>query len=134
MPAVQILSYAITICHSLHLHGVGCLCDIAKQLYLEDVLPLLVLLGRLKRLVVLPAHRLMALTTCNIAHDMIARGHLSGRRFTSHDIDDVAEEVCFAVLTTEVLRERQRESGVFEEDVGKSGWFGGKRWGDARAR
>jgi len=78
------------------------LSNIAKQLGLKNKLPLLILLTTLKRLIVLPAHRLVTLPTTNIPHDMSARRHVSLGGFAGGDVHDVVEEVGFAVLAAEI--------------------------------
>lgn len=78
--------------------------DDAEQLVLQDVFPLLVLLGRLESLVVLPAHRLLALLAADVAHDVSARGHVALDGIRQDDVDDVVEQVGLAVLASEVLR------------------------------
>ncbi|QSZ35208.1 hypothetical protein DSL72_008075 [Monilinia vaccinii-corymbosi] len=79
------------------------LTNITKQLRLQNKLALLVLLTRLIRLVVFPAHRLVAPLTHDIAHDVSTRSHVAFGGIAGHDIDDEAEEVGFAVLAAEVL-------------------------------
>ena len=91
--------------YSIHRHillrGDG-LADVAKQLMLQDKLPLLVLLATLVGLVVLPPHRLFALSTLNVSHDVSARRHVALARLASLDVYDCVKEVCFAVLAAEV--------------------------------
>ena len=72
---------------------------------LKDILPLLVLLRALVRLVVLPPHRLLALSTKDVADNVSARRHVALVRLASFDVDDVVEEVGFSVLAAEVLVE-----------------------------
>ena len=74
-----------------------------QQLGLEYELPFLVLLARLERLVVLPAHRLLALPAHDVPHDMPSRRHVAFGGFGLRDVDDGVEEVGFAVLAAEVL-------------------------------
>ena len=74
-----------------------------QQLSLQDIFPLLVLLARLVRLVVFPPHRLLALPTRDVAHDVSARRHVAFRGFALSDVDDGVEEEGFAVLAAEVL-------------------------------
>lgn len=50
---------------------------IAKQLRLENKLPLFILLACLKRLVILPPHRFVALSAGDVADDVPARGHVA---------------------------------------------------------
>lgn len=78
----------------------------AQQFGLQDVLPLLVLLRRLVRLVVLPAHRLLALTAADIPHHVAAGRHVALYGIGLRDVDDGGEEVGFTVLAAEVLGER----------------------------
>ena len=82
------------------------LCDRAQKLRLKDEFPLLVLLRTLIRLIVLPSHRLLALPTMDIAHDVAARRHVTLAGLAFGDVDDGVEEVGFAVLAAEVLLHR----------------------------
>lgn len=77
----------------------------AQQLGLQDILPLLVLLRRLVRLVVLPANRLLALTAADIPHHVAAGRHVALYGIGLRDVDDGGEEVGFPVLAAEVLEE-----------------------------
>lgn len=79
------------------------LCDITQQFRLKNELPLLILLTRLKRLIVLPPHRLIALPARNIPHDVPAGCHVAFRGIAGCDVYDAVEEVSFAVLAPEVL-------------------------------
>lgn len=90
--------------------GRGRLRDVAEQLSLEDELALLVLLRVLKGLVVFPAHRLLTLAAGDVADNVAARRHVTLVGLAGVDVDDIVEEVGFAVLATEILRadERQR--------------------------
>lgn len=81
----------------------------AEQLGLEYELAFLVLLARLVRLVVLPAHRLLALPAHDVAHNVPARRHVALRGVGLRDVHDAAEEVGFAVLAAEVLYARKEE-------------------------
>ena len=95
-----------------------CSVHIAKQLGLQDVLPLLVLLARLERLVVLPAHRLLALAARDVPHDVPARRHVTLAGVARRDVDDVVKEVCFAVLAAEVLHANHQRSATAQQDSG----------------
>jgi len=75
---------------------------IAQHLGLEDILALLVLLARLVRLVVLPAHDDLAVAAHDVAHDVLARRHVAFGRLSLRDVDDLLEEVRLAVLAAEV--------------------------------
>lgn len=75
-----------------------------KQLLLQNKLPLLILFRLLVRAVVLPAHRLFALTTGDVAHDVAAGGHVALAGLALLDVDDAVEEEGFAVLAAEVLK------------------------------
>ena len=77
--------------------------DIAQQLCLQDKLPLLILLTAFERLIVLPPHRLIALSARNIPHNMSARCHVALGGFAGCDVYDIIEEVGFAMLAAEVL-------------------------------
>lgn len=79
------------------------LADRAQQLGLEDELALLVLLAALVGLVVLPAHRLLALAAGDVAHDVAARGHVALAGLAHVDVDHRVEKEGFAVLAAEVL-------------------------------
>lgn len=59
----------------------GALVDRAQQLSLKDEFPLLVLLRHLKRLIILPPHRLFTLPALDIPHNVFARSHMSFYRF-----------------------------------------------------
>lgn len=77
---------------------------LAKQLLLQDELALLILLGALEGLVVLPPNNLFALPTGDVAHGVLAGGHVAIARVGGLDVHDDVEEVGFAVLAAEVLR------------------------------
>lgn len=83
--------------HESHLRNV------AKQLSLQNKLPLLIFLRRLVRLVVLPTDGLLALAARDIADDVAAGGHVSLGGFAGVDVDDGVEEVGLAMLAAEVL-------------------------------
>ena len=74
-----------------------------KQLGLQDIFALLVLLTRLIRLIVLPSHRLLALPTRNIPHYVSSGSHVAFGGFGLGDVYDGIEEVGFTVLAAEVL-------------------------------
>jgi hypothetical protein len=84
------------------LQRLGGLADVAEQLVFENKLAFLVLLAALVRLVVLPPHRLFALSTLDVSHDVSARRHVALARLASLDVYDCVEEICFAVLAAEV--------------------------------
>jgi hypothetical protein len=75
----------------------------AQKLTLQDELALLVLLAGLISLVILPSDRLLALSAVNVAYDVAAGGHVALAGLRLCDVDDVIEEVRFAMLTAEVL-------------------------------
>lgn len=77
--------------------------DIAEKFSFEDEFALLVFLRCLVGLVVLPAHRLFALTTGNVANDVAASCHVALIGSPSIDIDDTMKEIGLAVLATEIL-------------------------------
>ena len=62
-------------------------------------------------LVILPAHRLVALFALNVPYDMPASGHIALHRFSLLDIHDRGEEESFAMLATEVPRNDVVEIG-----------------------
>lgn len=74
-----------------------------EKLLFENELALLVFLTALVCLVVFPSYRCLALSTGDITHDVSPGCHASFDSFTLCDIDDIVEEVCFAVLASEVL-------------------------------
>lgn len=78
--------------------------DIAKELLLEDELPLLVLLRALVGLVVLPPDHLFTLPAGDVSHGVSAGGHVAVARLRSLGVDHAVEEEGFAMLATEVLR------------------------------
>lgn len=86
--------------------------DGAEQLGLEDVFSFLVLLVRLVGLVILPSDGFVALSAGDVAHNMSARRHVPLARVALRDIDNGAEQVCLAVLATEVLH---HQTGLLEE-------------------
>ena len=75
----------------------------AQQLRLQDEFPLLVLLTRLVRLIVLPPHRVLTLPARYIPHNVPASGHIPFCSVPESNIHNSIEEVRFAVLTAEVL-------------------------------
>lgn len=75
----------------------------AEKLLLKNELPLLVFLAALVSLVVLPSYRLPALTAGDVAYDMSSGGHVTFDGIGLGDVDDVVEEVGFAVLAAETL-------------------------------
>jgi hypothetical protein len=81
----------------------GALGNRTQQLRLQDEFPLLVLLARLIRLVILPPNRLPALPTHDVPHDVTAGCHVAFCSFAQGDVDDGVEEEGFAVLAAEVL-------------------------------
>lgn len=74
-----------------------------EKLLFEDKLALLVFLAALICLVVLPSYRCLALSTGDITDDVSPRCHASLNSFALCDIDNIIEEVRFAVLAPEVL-------------------------------
>lgn len=80
-----------------------CLRHRAKKLRFEDKLALFILLARFVGFVVLPADRLFALSTVYVADDVASGCHVALVRFRLGDVNDLIEEVCLAVLSTEVL-------------------------------
>ena len=87
-------------------------CHITQQFSLQDVLSFLILLARLKRLIVFPAYRLVALSARNIPHDVSAGCHVSLTGIAGRDVDDVVEEVRFAMLATEILIHQVSHDGL----------------------
>ena len=79
------------------------LVDGTQQLSLQDIFPFLVLLRRLVRLVVCPSDELLALSTLNIPDDVLASRHAALLGFAWCNVDDFAEEKCFAMLASKVL-------------------------------
>lgn len=77
----------------------------AEKLLLKDELPLFVFLAALKGLVVLPSYRFLALATGDVAYNMPSGSHATLHSFGLGDVDDVVEEVGFAVLAAETLVE-----------------------------
>jgi hypothetical protein len=77
--------------------------DVTQQLRLQNIFPLLIFLTRFKGLVVLPPYRLSALPTGYIPHDMPPCGHVALAGVAGGDVDDVVEEVGFAMLAAEIL-------------------------------
>ena len=88
--------------YSISLHLI--LGDITQKLGLQYKLPLLIFLTALKGLIILPPHRLVALSASNIPYNMSASGHVALGGFACGYIYDVVEEVGFAVLAAEILQ------------------------------
>lgn len=78
----------------------------AQQLLLQDELALLVLFRALKCLVVFPPNHLFTLSACDVSHNVSAGGHVAVAWLGSLSVYDAVEEEGFAVLATEVLREK----------------------------
>lgn len=78
------------------------LSNITKQLRLQNELPLLVFLTTLKCLIVFPPHRIATLSALYVADDVSASRHVSFGGFAGGYVDDVVEEVGFAVLAPEI--------------------------------
>lgn len=76
--------------------------NIAKQLSLKDKFALLVLLGCLKCFVIFPPNYFLALTAGNVANNVTASCHMAFVWLASFKIDDVIEEICFAMLSSEM--------------------------------
>lgn len=75
---------------------------ITKQLLLQNIFSLFVLLRALVSAVVFPAHDLFALTTADVADDVSACGHVAFGGFALEGVYDGVEEVGFAVLAAEI--------------------------------
>lgn len=75
----------------------------AEQLLFQDELSFLVLLRGLVCLVVLPPYGFFALTALNIADNVASCGHASFHGVKGCDVHHRVEEVCFAMLASEVL-------------------------------
>lgn len=75
----------------------------AQQFFFQYKFPLFILLTGLVCFVILPAHRLLALPAVNITDNMPSGGHATLHRFRRGNVDDIAEEVCFAMLAAEIL-------------------------------
>ena len=74
-----------------------------QQFRLQYELPLLILLTRFVRLIVLPTHRLLALLAINIPHLVAASCHVAFYGVGLGGVDDGVEEEGFAVLAAEIL-------------------------------
>ena len=79
-----------------------------QELRLQDELALLVLLRSLVRLVILPPHRLFALSAVDIPYEVPPRRHVALHGFCLGDVYDGGEEVGFAVLAAEGLVEGEQ--------------------------
>jgi hypothetical protein len=75
----------------------------AEQLGLQNVFALLVFFSSLVRLIVLPSDCIVALPAIDVPHDMPACCHAAFRGIVEIDIDNVAEQIRFAMLATKVL-------------------------------
>ena len=78
--------------------------DIAKELLLEDELPLLVLLRALVGLVILPPNHLFTLPAGNISYGVTAGSHVAVAGLRGLGVHHAVEEEGFAMLATKVLR------------------------------
>lgn len=94
-----------------HIHS----SDIAQQFSLEDKFTLLVLFRRFVSLIVFPTHRLLALATSNIPHDVPTSRHVPLCRVALHDIDHGIEKVRFAMLATKALRNPSAPSFITDK-------------------
>jgi hypothetical protein len=90
--------------HVQHARISSLLINRTQQLCLQYELPLLVLLARLIRLIILPPHRLLALPTMDVPHYMFPRRHISLHSLSLRDVDNTAEEIGLAVLAAKVAR------------------------------
>ena len=81
-------------CPLKHLH---------QQLRLQNVFPLLVLLARFVRLIVLPPHSVLALPARNVPHYVPAGCHVAFCGFALGHVHNGVEEVGFAMLAAKVL-------------------------------
>ena len=78
--------------------------DIAQKLGLQYKLALLILFTALKRFIILPPHRLVALPARDVPYNVPTGGHVAFGGFASGYIDNVVEEVGLAVLAAEILQ------------------------------
>lgn len=99
--------------------------DSTKQFTLKDKFPLLILLTGLIRLVILPAHTLIALLAVDVPHNVSPGSHIPLRCLACPCVDHRAEEVCLAMLATEVpgddivLGGEMGFAGLAAEDLGR---------------
>jgi len=87
------------------------LLDVGKEVAFEDVLALLVPLGRLVRSVVFPAQRRATLDAVDIADSMVSGRHLAICWFTFDHVDYNVEQVGSSVLTVECPRDHGMDRG-----------------------
>ena len=83
----------------------GPLAHHAEQFFFQDELALLVFLAGLVRLVIFPPYRFSALSAGDVPHDMPPGRHATFDSLGLRYVDHAIEEVRFAMLATEVLRE-----------------------------
>ena len=81
------------------------LINLTQQLLLQNKLILLILFRTLVRAIVLPPDDLLALAAGDVAHDVAAGGHVALGGLALLHVDAGVEEVGFAVLAAEVLRQ-----------------------------
>jgi hypothetical protein len=79
----------------------------AQELLLQDELPLLVFLTVFVRFIVSPPYRFSALSASDVTDDVPPRGHATFHSLRLGDIDDIIEEVRFAMLAPEILRKKR---------------------------
>lgn len=75
----------------------------AEQLSFQNKLPFFVFFTRLVRLVVLPPNCLFTLPANDVPDHMPTSRHAAFHSFSLVNIDDVVEQIGFAVLTTKIL-------------------------------
>lgn len=78
-------------------------CHGAEQLRFQDELAFLVLLAGLVSFIILPAYGLLALSTVDVAYDVATGGHVALVRLRLGDVDNAIKQICFTMLTAEVL-------------------------------
>lgn len=88
----------------------------AEELFLKDEFALFVFLAALVRLVVLPPHSLFALSAGDVTNYMSTGSHAALDSLRLGDVDDVVEEVGFAMLAAEVLDDTRRLATVEREE------------------
>jgi len=76
--------------------------NVAQQFCFQDEFALLVFLASLVGFVVLPSHSLLALSTGDVADDVLACCHGAFACLAGNIVHDVVEKIGFPMLTTEI--------------------------------
>lgn len=105
IPAILSLQFSASLAVRVPIHPCHSI-NRTQQFRLQNKFPLLVLLGRLIRLIIFPPHRLLALLAVHVPNLVAAGRHVAFDGFRLRGIDDGIEEEGFAMLAAEVLGRR----------------------------